>query len=88
MRSRKHQCHSYDDGRKNLGFHQVWKINSPQKKELDTVSEQFDKGLAKRKSVLGKDYVNQALAQAGPFDKPFQEFITESAGVVFGQEDR
>ena len=43
------------------------------------MSEQFDKGLAKRKSVLGEDYVNQALAQAGPFDKPFQEFITESA---------
>ena len=42
------------------------------------MSEQFDKGLAKRKSVLGEDYVNQALAQAGPFDKPFQEFITES----------
>ena len=43
------------------------------------MSEQFDKGLAKRKSVLGEDYVNQAFAQAGSFDKPFQEFVTESA---------
>lgn len=43
------------------------------------MSEQFDKGLAKRKSVLGEDYVNQAFARAGSFDKPFQEFVTESA---------
>ena len=43
------------------------------------MSEQFNKGLAKRKSVLGEDYVIQSFAKAGPFDKAFQEYVTESA---------
>jgi 4-carboxymuconolactone decarboxylase len=43
------------------------------------MSEQFDKGFEMRKKVLGAEYVNQSFANASDFDKPFQEFITESA---------
>ncbi|MCH2309994.1 MAG: carboxymuconolactone decarboxylase family protein [SAR202 cluster bacterium] len=43
------------------------------------MSEQFDKGFEMRKQVLGDDYVNKSFANASEFDKPFQEFVTESA---------
>ena len=39
--------------------------------------ERFDKGLAKRRAVLGEAYVDQALAQADDFNRPFQELVTE-----------
>jgi 4-carboxymuconolactone decarboxylase len=38
--------------------------------------ELFDKGLAKRKAVLGEAYVERALAQADDFTRPFQEQMT------------
>ncbi len=39
--------------------------------------QRFDKGLAARKSVLGAEYVERALANADDFAKPFQEMLTE-----------
>ena len=41
--------------------------------------ELFEKGLAKRKSVLGAEYVERSLAQATDFNRPFQELVTEFA---------
>jgi len=38
--------------------------------------ELFDKGLAKRKAVLGEVYVERALSQADDFTRPFQEQMT------------
>ncbi|MCP4328211.1 MAG: 4-carboxymuconolactone decarboxylase [Alphaproteobacteria bacterium] len=37
----------------------------------------FEKGLAKRKQVLGTEYVDNMLAQADEFSLPFQEMLTE-----------
>ncbi len=52
------------------------------------MSEQFDKGFEMRKKVLGDDYVNQSFANASEFDKPFQEFVTESAwGEVWTRDE-
>ena len=49
--------------------------------------ELFEKGLAKRKSVLGAEYVERALAQATDFNRPFQELVTEFAwGFGWGDE--
>ena len=48
-------------------------------KEYVSVSTQFDRGLEKRKTVLGESYVTDAFNRASDFDRPFQEFITESA---------
>ena len=40
-------------------------------------SEMHDKGLAKRKSVLGDAYVDNAINNAGPFAADFQAYLTE-----------
>ena len=49
--------------------------------------ELFEKGLAKRKSVLGAEYVERSLAQATDFNRPFQELVTEFAwGFGWGDE--
>ena len=49
--------------------------------------ERFERGLAKRKAVLGTEYVEKALAQADDFNRPFQELITEYAwGFVWSDE--
>ena len=40
--------------------------------------EMFEKGLAVRKEVLGKDYVERNLASADDFNMPMQEWVTES----------
>jgi 4-carboxymuconolactone decarboxylase len=39
--------------------------------------ERFEKGLARRKAVLGEEHVDRSLAQADEFNRPFQELITE-----------
>jgi len=36
----------------------------------------FDKGLAQRKATLGADYVENNLAAADAFTRPFQEDMT------------
>ena len=39
--------------------------------------ERFERGLAARKSVLGAEYVEKALANANDFNREFQEQLTE-----------
>ncbi len=47
----------------------------------------FDKGLAKRKEVLGAKYVENMLAKADDFSRPFQEMMTEYCwGFGWGDE--
>ena len=49
--------------------------------------ERFDKGLSKRKEVLGAEYVEQSLASASPFARDFQELLTEYCwGAAWGDE--
>ncbi|MEQ8665777.1 MAG: carboxymuconolactone decarboxylase family protein [Rhodospirillales bacterium] len=49
--------------------------------------ERFEKGLAKRKEVLGAEYVEQSLASASPFARDFQELLTEYCwGAAWGDE--
>jgi 4-carboxymuconolactone decarboxylase len=40
-------------------------------------NELFEQGLAIRKAVLGKDYVEKSLATADEFSRPMQELATE-----------
>jgi 4-carboxymuconolactone decarboxylase len=48
----------------------------------------FDKGLEIRKAVAGEAYVNKKLNEAGTFDMPFQELVTEYCwGAVWGREE-
>jgi 4-carboxymuconolactone decarboxylase len=47
----------------------------------------FDKGLAKRKAVLGAEYVEKNMANADDFTKEFQEVMTAWAwGFGWGDE--
>jgi 4-carboxymuconolactone decarboxylase len=39
--------------------------------------ERFENGLAKRRSTLGTEYVDNSLAAADDFSRPFQEMMTE-----------
>ena len=48
----------------------------------------FEKGLEIRKTVLGKEYVENALKSPDEFSRPFQEFMTEYCwGAVWGREE-
>ena len=47
----------------------------------------FEKGLARRRSVLGAEYVDKSFAQADEFNGPFQELVTEYCwGYVWGDD--
>lgn len=49
--------------------------------------ERFDKGLLKRRQVLGEAYVDSAMARASDFSREFQTFITEYCwGAAWGDE--
>lgn len=39
--------------------------------------QNFDKGLAMRKRVLGNEYVEKSLAAADEYTRPLQELVTE-----------
>ncbi len=39
--------------------------------------ERFERGLAKRRRVLGADYVDQSIRNADDFNRPLQELVTE-----------
>ena len=39
--------------------------------------EVFERGLAIRKSVLGKEFVEKSFAAADDFNLPMQELVTE-----------
>ena len=43
------------------------------------IDEQFDKGLAMRKQVMGEDFVARAYAGATEFTAPLQHHITRNA---------
>lgn len=48
----------------------------------------FDRGLAIRKDVLGKEFVEKSFAAADDFNRPMQELVTEYCwGAVWGRED-
>ncbi|MDR3720204.1 MAG: carboxymuconolactone decarboxylase family protein [Candidatus Acidoferrales bacterium] len=48
----------------------------------------FDRGLEIRTSVLGKEYVDKAIAAADEFSRPLQELVTEYCwGAVWGREE-
>jgi 4-carboxymuconolactone decarboxylase len=52
---------------------------------MDT--ERFERGLAKRRAVLGREHVDRSLAQADEFSRPFQELVTEYCwGFAWGDE--
>ena len=49
--------------------------------------EIYDRGLAIRKSVLGAEYVDNALANADDFTQPLQDLVTEYCwGWAWGRE--
>jgi 4-carboxymuconolactone decarboxylase len=49
------------------------------------MSDLFEKGLAIRKAVLGKEYVEKSLAGADDFTRPMQEFVTQYCwGEIWG----
>ena len=41
-------------------------------------SDEYERGLAVRRSVLGEEYVAQSLGKQSPFDDPIMEFATEA----------
>ena len=48
----------------------------------------FERGLAIRKEVLGKEFVEKSFAAADNFNRPMQELVTEYCwGAVWGRED-
>ena len=48
--------------------------------------DRYEKGLALRKQVLGKEYVEKSLANADDFSRPMQELSTEYCwGYVWGR---
>ena len=49
--------------------------------------ELFDRGLKVRTSVLGEEYVNNALRAADDFNREFQELVTEYCwGLCWGDD--
>lgn len=52
-----------------------------------TEKAMFEKGLEIRKSVLGEDYVNEALAKVDEFTRPLQELVTGYCwGEIWGRD--
>src|SRR5689334_12255281 len=56
--------------------------------ELNLMDKQtFETGLAIRKSVLGAEFVENAIKTADDFNRPLQELVTEYCwGAVWGRE--
>jgi len=46
--------------------------------------EQYHRGLATRRQVMGDDFVDRALAGATEFTQPIQDHISRAAGVMSG----
>jgi 4-carboxymuconolactone decarboxylase len=47
----------------------------------------WETGLAKRKQVLGEEYVDRAMRSADDFNRPFQDILNEHCwGTVWGDE--
>ena len=48
----------------------------------------FERGLEIRKSVLGKEFVENSIASADDFNMPMQELVTEYCwGAVWGRDE-
>jgi 4-carboxymuconolactone decarboxylase len=63
------------------------RVAANQAKGIAMNKELFDKGLAIRKSVIGAEFVDKALASADDFNMPLQELVTEYCwGAVWGRE--
>ena len=52
------------------------------------MSDQFEKGMATRRAVLGDAHVDRAEANKSEFDAPFQTMITEGAWGTVWASDR
>ena len=48
--------------------------------------DSFDRGLTKRRQVMGDDFVDRALGQADELTMPMQDFVTRWPGTKFGIE--
>lgn len=47
----------------------------------------YDKGLKIRREVLGKEYVDQSIANADDFTRDLQDFVTSTCwGAIWGRE--
>src|SRR6185312_10992336 len=56
-----------------------------QENRRSEMSDLFEKGLAIRKAVLGKEYVEKSLAGADDFTRPMQQFVTQYCwGEIWG----
>lgn len=56
------------------------------KGEHQVDKETFDKGLSIRKSVLGAEFVDKAIASADDFNRPLQEIVTQYCwGEIWGR---
>ena len=54
---------------------------------MHNMNSQFDKGLARRKQVMGEDFVANAFGKATDFTLPMQNYITKNAwGDVWQRE--
>ncbi|MDH4248187.1 MAG: carboxymuconolactone decarboxylase family protein [Deltaproteobacteria bacterium] len=50
--------------------------------------EQYEKGLAVRRAVLGEEHVNASVSNADAFSRPLQQLVTENAwGAVWTREE-
>ena len=48
--------------------------------------ERYERGMAKRRKVLGNEWVDRSIAKKTPFNSEFQDFITRYAwGEVWGR---
>ena len=62
-------------------------LNVTEVKETQVDKELWEKGLAKRKAVLGEEYVNKAMSSADDFNRPFQDMLNEYCwGTIWGDE--
>src|SRR3546814_9609271 len=64
-------------------------VSSLKRKDTRMSQEVFDRGMAIRKSVLGKDFVEKSFAAADDFNMPMQRLVTEYCwGAVWGRDGR
>src|SRR3546814_18581964 len=62
-------------------------VSSLKRKDTRMSPEVFDRGMAIRKSVLGKDFVEKSFAAADDFNMPMQRLVTSSCrGAVWGRD--
>jgi 4-carboxymuconolactone decarboxylase len=58
----------------------IWnQFNMTTTQEIKMSKEAFEKGLKTRREVLGSEYVDNSIKNAGEFNMPMQELVTEFA---------